>query len=144
MFRLKSGCCAALVAFLLPVAMQAQRPASTVKADAVGSDPSWKPGDPPPTSWIDPATGHRVVRVSQEPNSASFYFNVNAYTPDGKQMVYTGPDGVYVLDLATWKSRQVVKGHVFAIQAGFKTPTSSTSKLRARRPHRQRLRIALP
>jgi len=121
--RLKTGLCAALMAFSLPLGLMAQRAASTVKPDAVGSDPSWKPGDPPPASWIDPATGHRVVRVSQEPNSASFYFNVNAYTPDGKQMVYTSPEGVYALDLTTWKSRQVVKGHVFAIQAGFKTPS---------------------
>ena len=101
----------------------AQRPASTVRPGAVGSDPSWKPGDPPPKSWIDPATGHLVVRLTNEPNSESFYFNVNAYTPDGKEMAYTAPDGIYVINLETWKTRQVVQGHVFAIQVGFKTPS---------------------
>ena len=37
-----------------------------------------------------------------------FYFNVNAYTPDGKQMVYNAPDGIHALDLATMKTRLVV------------------------------------
>ena len=39
----------------------------------------------PPAEWIDPDTGHRVVRLSTEPGSASLYFNQNAYTPDGKK-----------------------------------------------------------
>jgi oligogalacturonide lyase len=114
---------AALLCSALFPAFHAQRPASTVRPDAVASDPSWKPGDPPPKPWVDPATGHRVVRLTDEPNSESFYFNVNAYTPDGGEMAYTAPDGIYVIDLKTWKTRQVVKGHVFAIQAGFKTPS---------------------
>jgi oligogalacturonide lyase len=33
---------------------------------------------------------------------------VNAYTPDGKQMVYNAPDGIHVLDLATYKTRLLV------------------------------------
>ncbi|HKO18289.1 MAG TPA: oligogalacturonate lyase family protein [Acidobacteriaceae bacterium] len=123
LFRLKTAACAAIVACLVPLAAHAQRPASTVKPDAVGSDPSWKPGQEPPKSWIDPATGHRVLRVTNEPDSASFYFNVNAYTPDGKHMAYTAPDGIYLLDLDTWKSRRVVEGKVRTIQVGFKTPS---------------------
>ena len=43
----------------------------------------------PPASWIDKDTGHRIVRLTNEPGSASFYFNVNAYTPDGNEMIYT-------------------------------------------------------
>jgi hypothetical protein len=35
----------------------------------------------PPISWIDPDTGHRVVRLTREPGSDSFYFNYNGYTP---------------------------------------------------------------
>ena len=80
-------------------------------------------GKEPPKSWIDPDTGHRVMRVTDEPGSASFYFNVNAYTPDGKEMVYTSPDGISVVDLATWKTRSVVKGKVATIVVGRKTPT---------------------
>ena len=55
----------------------------------------------PPRSWVDKDTGHRVWRLSDEPNSGGFYFNINAYTPDNKQMIYTAPDGIHVLDLAT-------------------------------------------
>lgn len=77
----------------------------------------------PPTSWIDPDTGHRVIRLTREPNSASLYFNENGYTPDGRQMIYTTPEGISVLDLTTFKTRSVVEGRVRAIIAGHKTPT---------------------
>jgi oligogalacturonide lyase len=76
----------------------------------------------PPTSWIDPDTGHRVIRLTTEPNSASLYFNQNGYTADGKRLVYTTPDGISVLDLATKQARQVVQGRVRMIDAGRKTP----------------------
>jgi len=114
---------ACFLSALLVLPAQAQRPASTVQPGAVGSDPSWQPGQPPPKSWIDPATGHRVVRLTNEPDSASFYFNVNAYTPNGKEMVYTTPDGISVLDLTTWKTRSVVEGQVRTIVVGHKTPS---------------------
>ena len=65
-------------------------------------------GAVPPKSWVDKDTGHRVWRISDEPNSGAFYFNVNAYTPDGKQMVYNSPTGVMVLDLATMKSTLLI------------------------------------
>src|SRR5947209_12576921 len=75
----------------------------------------------PPKSWIDPDTGHRVLRITDEPNSASLYFNDNAYTSDGKSMVYTTPHGISVVDLQTFKSRPVVEGKVRVIVAGAKT-----------------------
>jgi oligogalacturonide lyase len=77
----------------------------------------------PPKTWIDPDTGHRVIRVTDEPDSASLYFNDNAYTPDGKEMVYSTPDGISVLDLKTFKSRRVVEGQARIIVAGYKTRT---------------------
>jgi oligogalacturonide lyase len=57
---------------------------------------------------VDKDTGHRVWRLSDEPNSGGFYFNVNAYTPDGKQMIYTAPDGIHVLDMATHQTKLLV------------------------------------
>jgi oligogalacturonide lyase len=62
----------------------------------------------PPKTWVDKDTGHRVWRLSNEPNSGGFYFNVNAYTPDGKQMIYTAPDGIHVLDMATRETKLLV------------------------------------
>ena len=61
-----------------------------------------------PKTWVDKDTGHRVWRLSDEPNSGGFYFNVNAYTPDGKQMIYTAPDGIHVLDMATRATKLLV------------------------------------
>jgi len=100
------------MACLLPLAAYSQ---SVPNAGATGKEP--------PKSWIDPLTGHRVVRITDEPGSASFYFNVNSYTPDGKEMVYTTPDGISVIDLATWKTRPVVHGRVHTIEVGHKTPS---------------------
>jgi oligogalacturonide lyase len=76
---------------------------------------------PPPKEWIDPDTGHRIIRLTDEPNSASLYFNQNGYTADNKKMVYTVPGGIRVLDLATRQSKQVVEGRVRIIVTGRKT-----------------------
>jgi oligogalacturonide lyase len=65
-------------------------------------------GQMPPKTWVDKDTGHRVWRVTDEPNSGAFYFNVNAFTPDHKQMVYNSPDGIRVLDLATMTTKMLV------------------------------------
>ena len=77
----------------------------------------------PPKTWVDAKTGHRITRLTDEPGSASFYFNVNAYTPDKREMIYTYPGGIGVLDLATLKTREVVKGRVHTIVVGHKTPS---------------------
>lgn len=75
----------------------------------------------PPTSWIDPDTGHRIVRLTREPDSASLYFNQNGYTADGKKLVYTTPQGISTLDLTTRAVKQVVQGRARLIDAGRKT-----------------------
>jgi oligogalacturonide lyase len=75
----------------------------------------------PPESWVDPDTGHRVVRLTQQPGSASLYFNQNGYTGNGKEMVFTTAHGISVLDLATHAARPVVEGKVRVIVAGRKS-----------------------
>lgn len=80
------------------------------------------PPSSPPSYWTDPDTGHRVVRLTNEPGSASLYFNQNGYTADGKNLVYTTPEGISVLDLEKREARSVVKGRVRLIDAGRKTP----------------------
>ncbi len=77
----------------------------------------------PPKSWVDKDTGHRVVRLTNEPGSASFYFNVNAYTPDGTEMIYTTSEGISVLNLQTLQTRSVVKGKLHTIIVGRMTPS---------------------
>jgi oligogalacturonide lyase len=78
------------------------------------------PATEPPKTWIDPDTGHRVVRLTDEPDSASLYFNQNGYTADGKRLVYTTPGGIAVLDLESRETRQIVTGRVRLIDAGRK------------------------
>jgi oligogalacturonide lyase len=91
----------------------------------------------PPRTWVDRDTGHRVWRLTDEPNSGAFYFNVNDYTPDHKTLIYTAPDGIHTLDMATRKTKLLVPnpprpadaatnpgfrgGGVHAIIAGSKT-----------------------
>lgn len=75
----------------------------------------------PPLSWIDPDTGHRVVRLTREPGSDSFYFNHNGYSPDGKKMAYSTPEGLSVLDLATLEAKQLIAAPARAISVGMKT-----------------------
>ena len=86
---------------------QATKPAQLMQ----GRDPNTglaftiKPSDgkPPAKEWIDKDTGHRVVRLSDEPGSLSLYFHQYAYSPDGKKLTFTSPTGIYQVDLETRK-----------------------------------------
>ncbi|WP_312489704.1 oligogalacturonate lyase family protein [Sphingomonas sp.] len=55
----------------------------------------------PPREWIDPDTGHRIVRLSDEPGSSSLYFNYNGYTPQGDKLLISTPKGIAAVDLKT-------------------------------------------
>ena len=66
-----------------------------------------------PREWIDPDTGHRVIRLSDEPGSASLYFHQNPYTPDGKKLLITVPGGLATIDLATKRIDKIVDGLKF-------------------------------
>ena len=70
--------------------------------------------EPVPKEWIDPDTGHRVVRLSEEPGSQSLYFHQNAYTPDGTKLSITTPTGLATIDLKTRAIEKVVDGRVVA------------------------------
>jgi len=78
-----------------------------------------------PKSWIDPDTGHRVIRLTDTPGSASLYFNDCNSTPDGNEMVFTvtADFSTWVVNLRTGESRKVVAGPVRTICMGRKTPT---------------------
>src|SRR5215468_858452 len=74
--------------------------------------------DEPPVEWVDPATGHRVIRLSREPGSASLYFHQNAYSPDGQKLVITTPAGLSTINLKTRAIEKVVEGRVGVIVTG--------------------------
>jgi oligogalacturonide lyase len=113
-FRADRLCCAFVALFLIGAggaadAAQSQPAAAPPAAGQMRPAPMPSEAGPvPPKTWVDKDTGHRIWRVTDEPDSSGFYFNVNAYTPDHKQMVYTAPDGIHVLDLGTMKTRLLV------------------------------------
>ena len=75
----------------------------------------------PPRDWIEPATGHRVVRLSDRPGTASLYFHQNPYTASGDMMVVSTPDGLATIDLATRKTTPLVEGRASHLVVGRKT-----------------------
>jgi len=61
-----------------------------------------------PSEWIDSATGHRVVRLSQQPGSVCLYFHQNAYTPEGDKLLIVTPRGLETVDLHSRELKLVV------------------------------------
>lgn len=78
-------------------------------------------GTEPPREWIDPETGHRVIRLSQEPGTASLYFHQNAYTAAGDKLVVTSPHGISTIDLKSRKIELIVPGRASHIVVGRQT-----------------------
>jgi oligogalacturonide lyase len=75
-----------------------------------------------PTDWVDPDTGHRVIRLSREDGTLSLYFNQNAYTADGKKLIVTtASGGIATINLATLDVKPLIAGPVSVLVAGHKT-----------------------
>ena len=99
-------------------------------ADAPGTNsPATTAFSETATEWIDAATGHRVVRLSNEPGSLSLYFHQNAYTPQGDKMIIYTPEGLATVNLKTRETELVAPGVRYgpgsssSIEVGRKTPT---------------------
>jgi oligogalacturonide lyase len=75
----------------------------------------------PPIEWIEPTTGHRVVRLSRDAGSSSLYFHQYAYSADGQKLIFTNGGGVWTVDLETRAVEQVVEGWVQTLLTGRKT-----------------------
>jgi oligogalacturonide lyase len=71
--------------------------------------------------WIDADTGHRVFRLSIENGSGNLYFHYNAYSPDGKKLVFNSPSGIRACDLATKKAELIVPGVRAALEVARKS-----------------------
>lgn len=54
-----------------------------------------------PADWIDPETGHRVIRLSPDTGGSSLYFHQRSYTPEGDKIVLRGAGGIATVDLST-------------------------------------------
>lgn len=78
-------------------------------------------GQEPPREWIDPDTGHRIVRLSDEPGSSSFYFHQNGYTASGDKLVFSTRHGLSTYDFKTKKIEEIVEGRTADVIVGRKT-----------------------
>src|SRR5215212_8910914 len=70
----------------------------------------------PPKEWIDPQTGHRVIRLSRDAGSTSFYFHQNTYTTEGDKLLISTPAGLATVSLTNqWALDVVVPRESFAL-----------------------------
>jgi oligogalacturonide lyase len=54
----------------------------------------------PSREWIDPDTGHRVVRLTDTAGGSTLYFHDNAFSPEGDTLLFNTPNGIAVVDVA--------------------------------------------
>jgi oligogalacturonide lyase len=54
----------------------------------------------PPRDWIDPETGHRVVRLTDDAGGSTLYFHDHAFSPQGDRLIFNTPNGVALVDVA--------------------------------------------
>src|SRR6476661_1326172 len=80
----------------------------------------------PPTDWIDPATGHRIIRLSGDEGGSSLYFHQNPYTPKGDKLVFDTRAGIVAVDLTKLGKEPVAPELVVpearAISVAWRTP----------------------
>jgi oligogalacturonide lyase len=57
--------------------------------------------DPAARDWVDPDTGHRIVRLTDEAGGRTLYFHDNAFSPEGDKLMFSTPAGIAVVDVAT-------------------------------------------
>lgn len=103
-----------LLTLFTAMPLLAQSPATSRPAPVIPPDAK---------TWVDADTGHRVTRLTFEPGATGLYFNYSAYSPDGRDMVYTSPAGLHALDLTTHQSRLVVPGKISGVMTGRKSNT---------------------
>ena len=54
----------------------------------------------PLRDWIDRDTGHRVVKLTDDPGGSPLYFHDNAFSPDGNTVMIDTPNGIAIVDVA--------------------------------------------
>ena len=74
-----------------------------------------------PKEWIDPDTGHRVIRLSTGPRMGSLYFHQNEFTKTGDRMILVTSNGLSVVNLKTLDVAPLVIGRVANVIVGAKS-----------------------
>ncbi len=83
------------------------------------------PAEPLRSDWIDPDTGHRVIRLSPNSGGASLYFHQHTYTPEGDKLIIHTREGVTTVDLTTLgvspPKRELIARDAHAIATAWRT-----------------------
>ncbi len=78
-----------------------------------------------PRDWIDPATGHRIIRLSPDGGGSSLYFHQNMYTPKGDKFVFNAGRDIVAIDLTKLGAEpvqaEVVASDAFLISVAWKS-----------------------
>ena len=74
---------------------------------------------PPPRDWVDAATGHRVVRLTDDAGGSTLYFHDNAFSPEGDKLMFTTPRGMAVVDVAKIGQADLVPEIVTTTRGGY-------------------------
>ena len=53
-----------------------------------------------PLDWIDPQTGHRVVRLTDDAGGSTLYFHDNAFSPEGDVLMFSTRAGIAIMKVA--------------------------------------------
>ena len=53
-----------------------------------------------PRDWVDPDTGHRVVRLTDDAGGSTLYFHDNAFSPNGDVVMFNTPSGIALMEVS--------------------------------------------
>src|SRR5689334_23503810 len=85
-----------------------------------------------PREWIEPETGHRVIRLSGDEGGSSLYFHQNVYTPKGDKLVFDTRAGIVAVDISKLGQKS----------AGTARPTSEPVKVELIVPEARAISVA--
>ena len=89
--------------------------------------PPWPTWDGPvPSDWVDPKTGHRIVRLSGDEGGNKLYFYRSMFTPQGDVFVFSSSEGIIKIELNNGFRRSVLVADANAdlLLTGRKTRTA--------------------
>lgn len=88
--------------------------------------PPWPTWDGPvPSDWVDPKTGHRIVRLSGDEGGNKLYFYRSMFTPQGDVFIFSSSEGIIKIELNNGFRRSVLvaDGNADLLLTGRKTRT---------------------
>lgn len=82
-----------------------------------------------PKSFVDPISGHTIIRLSEQDNTRALYFHDNAFTHDSRYVVMDAPDGIGLYDFTTQQYKTLASGKFEVIMVSRKKPICYARKI---------------